>query len=352
MAEPEKPGASGAKVEPALARGSPSGRSPSGRSPSGRSPAERDIGSSAAVAPQPPWTGELAPGVITALSPRVRRIVAPNPSMMTGPGTGTYLVGAVNGNGELAVIDPGPDDEGHLDRVAEIGRGRIRWVLITHTHEDHAPGVPGLVARTGATSVGFGRRRGAGHEEDLVCDIDAPDGWSLTLEGDDGPVTTLRALHTPGHASNHLCWLLEQEQLLFSGDHIMDGSTVVIAPLDGDMTRYLSELERLKVLGLQAIAPGHGRLITDPTAKIDEYLDHRRAREEQVAATLEAAGAPQTVDEVVASIYTGVPEALHPVARYSVWAHLRKLGDEGRVSSDDRDDVSAAWSVAAPTARH
>jgi len=299
-----------------------------------RSPSERDIAASGAVAPRPFGTGELAPGVVTALSPRVRRIIAPNPSLMTGPGTGTYLVGG--GTGDLAVLDPGPDLAGHLDRVAEVGDGRIRWILVTHTHEDHAPGVAGLVERTGATSVGFGPR------DDFVPAVSAGDGFTLRLDAGGGPPTTLRALHTPGHASNHLCWLLEEESLLFSGDHIMDGSTVVIAPLDGDMAAYLAQLERLRGLGLAAIAPGHGRLISDPDARIDDYLAHRRAREDQVAALLEAG--PTTVDALVAAIYVGVPDALHPVARYSVWAHLRHLASAGRAASADPDDVAATWS--------
>lgn len=297
-----------------------------------RSRSERDIGASLAVAPQPPGTGELAPGVVTTLSPRVRRVIAPNPSMMTGPGTGSYLVG--DPGGDLAVIDPGPADDGHLDRLAEVGAGRIRWVLVTHTHEDHSPGVPGLVERTGATSVGFGPK------DDFTPDVSAAEDWILRLGA-----TTLRALHTPGHASNHLCWLLEEEAMLFSGDHVMNGSTVVIAPLDGDMAAYLAQLERLKGLGLRSIAPGHGPLITDPHAKLDEYLSHRRDREEQILAAL-TPGA--TVDELVAQIYLGVPEALHPVARFSVWAHLRKLGQEGRASSADPDDLDSAW---APTPR-
>jgi glyoxylase-like metal-dependent hydrolase (beta-lactamase superfamily II) len=291
--------------------------------------AERDIGSSAAVAPMPPGTGELAPGVVTVLSSRVRRVIAPNPSLMTGPGTGTYLVG----EREVAVIDPGPDDAAHLDRVAEVGEGRITWVLYTHTHQDHSPGVAGLVARTGARTAGFAPRPDT---EDPVPDIAATEGWRLELDG-----TTLRALHTPGHASNHLCWLLEEEAMLFSGDHIMNGSTVVIAPPDGDMAAYLDQLERLKALGIRSIAPGHGRLITDPLAKIDEYLTHRRAREDQVLAALNG---PITVEALVAAIYTDIPAALVPVARYSVWAHLRKLESEHRATSADADDIDAAWS--------
>ncbi|GAC1314134.1 MAG: MBL fold metallo-hydrolase [Acidimicrobiales bacterium] len=299
-----------------------------------RSRSERDIGASAAVAPQPPGTGELAPGVVTTLSPRIRRVIAPNPSMMTGPGTGSYLIG--DADGDLAVIDPGPADDGHLDRLAEAGDGRIRWVLVTHTHEDHSPGVPGLVARTGATSVGFGAK------DDFVPSVEAGDGWRLQLGA-----TTLRALHTPGHASNHLCWLLEEEATLFSGDHIMNGSTVVIAPPDGDMAAYLTQLERLKTLGLRAIAPGHGRLITEPEAKIDEYLTHRLAREAQILAALDE-GTTRTVAEIVALLYADVPEALHPVARFSVWAHLRKLARDGRAAYGDPDDLDAPWGPAHP----
>jgi len=304
-----------------------------------RSRSEREIAASAAVAPQPFGTGELAPGVVTELSARVRRVIAPNPSMMTGPGTGTYLVGSPDG--DVAVIDPGPDIAAHLDRIADVGAGRIRWVLVTHTHEDHSPGTDGLVARTGATSVGFGPRDG------FEPDIAAADGWSLTLDGGTGPATTLRAVHTPGHASNHLCWLDEDEAMLFSGDHVMDGSTVVIAPPDGDMTAYLGQLERLKALAPRSIAPGHGRLITDPGARIDEYLTHRRARAAQIVGLLAEAGATGagtvTVDELVARIYADVTEALHPVARFSVWAHLRQLAEEGRATSVDPDQVDAPW---------
>ena len=295
-----------------------------------RSTAEIEIAASAAVAPQPAGTGELAPGVVTRLSDRVRRIIAPNPSLMTGPGTGTYLVG-VDG-GDLAVIDPGPAHDRHLDRVAEVGGGAIRWILVTHTHADHSPGAPGLSERTGAPTVGQSRT-----DDDFVPDVVAGDGWSLTLEGP----TTLRALHTPGHASNHLCWLIEEEDLLFSGDHVMDASTVVIAPPDGDMAAYLEQLQRLRALGLRAIAPGHGRLITDPDARLDEYLRHRRAREAQVLAELGTT--PRTVEDLVRAIYTETPEALRPVAKFSVWAHLRKLKADRLADSGDPDDVGAAW---------
>ena len=270
---------------------------------------------------------ELIPGVARALSPMVRRIVAPNPGMMTGPGTNTYLVGV----DEIAVIDPGPDDPAHLDTIAGCGGDRIRWILCTHTHSDHSPGAAGLKERTGAEVLGFDSR------DDLTVDRSMADGDVL-----EGTEFRLAALHTPGHASNHLCFWLEQERLLFSGDHIMEGSTVVIAPPDGDMGAYLAQLERLRSMRIKAIAPGHGQLIGDPRAKIDEYVTHRLAREEMVASALQAAGAC-TVKELVATIYTDVPEHLHEMAGYSVWAHLRHLAEQGRASGDALDGT---WTAA------
>jgi glyoxylase-like metal-dependent hydrolase (beta-lactamase superfamily II) len=264
----------------------------------------------------------LVHGVASALSPLVRRIVAPNPSFMTGPGTNTYLVGI----DEIVVVDPGPADDGHLDAIAGCGGDRIRWIVVTHTHEDHSPGVAGLRERTGAEVL-------AHPSEELEVDGQLLDGDAI-----EATEFVLRVLHTPGHASNHLCFLLEQERLLFSGDHIMEGSTVVISPPDGDMAAYLASLDRLRSLRprLRAIAPGHGHLIDDPLAKIDEYVTHRLAREAQILAELQARRA-STIDALVATIYADVPEALHPMAARSVWAHLRKLAAEGRVEGSTID---------------
>jgi len=270
---------------------------------------------------------DLTPGVACALSPLVRRVLAPNPGVMTGPGTNTYLVGI----DEIAVIDPGPDDADHLDTVASCGGDRIRWILVTHTHNDHSPGAAGLKARTGATVMGFGAR------DDFEPDEAVGDGFRV-----EATEFRLRAVHTPGHASNHLCYLLEQERMLFSGDHIMQGSTVVIAPPDGDMGAYLEALQRLKTLGIKSIAPGHGHLIEDPLAKIDEYLTHRGEREMAILRAMEDGAG--TVDAVVERVYVDVPEELHPIARYSVHAHLLKLSFEGKVQGVDLD---GEWSLAA-----
>lgn len=276
-----------------------------------------------ANAPRP-----IVHGVASALSPLVRRIVAPNPSMMTGPGTNTYLVGI----DEIVVVDPGPDIESHLDAIAGCGGDRIRWIVCTHTHEDHAPGVAGLKERTGAEVLAFDARDG--------LEIDTPMGDGDVIEATE---FVLRAIHTPGHASNHLCFLLEQERMLFSGDHIMEGSTVVVAPPDGDMGAYLHSLERLTALRprLKSIAPGHGHLIDKPAAKIEEYIAHRLAREAQVLGALERAGTT-SIEPIVKELYADVPEELHVMAGFSVWAHLRKLVEDGKATGDALD---GEWSA-------
>ena len=267
-------------------------------------------------------------GVASALSPLVRRIVAHNPGMMTGPGTNTYLVGI----DEIVVIDPGPADDEHLDAIAGCGGDRIRWIACTHTHADHSPGVAGLKERTGAEVLAFDSRDG--------LEVDRPLGDGDLIEATE---FVLRALHTPGHASNHLCFLLEQERMLFSGDHIMEGSTVVIRPPDGDMAAYLQQLERLKTLRpkLRSIAPGHGHLIDQPVAKVDEYLAHRAMREQQIVDTLVTG--PITVEAIVEKLYPELAAELVPMAQGTVWAHLLKLADDGRAKGAAQDDD---WSVA------
>ncbi len=284
------------------------------------------------------------PGQPVEVLPGVVRLTAPNQSLMTGPGTNTYLVGRE----ELVAIDPGPDDEGHLALLGAISRGGPRHlaaVVVTHTHPDHSPGAAALAAATGAAVLGFGARDGF-----------EPDG-ELT-DGEQVPAGDLRlvALHTPGHASNHLCYTLSlpssgesgqpSTEVLFSGDHIMGDSTVVIAPLDGDMKSYLGSLERLAGMNppLDVIAPGHGALLPDPAAVIRDYVAHRLAREASILSALAARG-NAGIDDIVGDVYTDVAVELHPVARFSVWAHLRKLGDDGLAESDDADDVRATWAI-------
>jgi glyoxylase-like metal-dependent hydrolase (beta-lactamase superfamily II) len=157
---------------------------------------------------------------------------------------------------------------------------------------------------------------------------------------------SVEAVYTPGHTSNHLCFELAGTGLLFSGDHVMSGSTVVIGPPDGDMADYLESLEKVRARALRRIAPGHGPMIDDPAAVLDDYLRHRLERERQVLAGVWASGVEGvTAEQLVAAIYVGVPEKLHPVARFSVWAHLRKLGEDGLASSADADDPLAPWTA-------
>jgi glyoxylase-like metal-dependent hydrolase (beta-lactamase superfamily II) len=279
---------------------------------------------------EPPPPKPLVTGVASALSPLVRRILAPNPGVMTGPGTNTYLVGI----DEVVVIDPGPDDDGHLDATLGCGGDRIRWIVCTHTHPDHHPLTKKLKKATGAEVLAFDARDGLGIDGEL-------------RDGDVIEATEfrLKVVHTPGHASNHLCFLLEEERLLFSGDHVMNGSTVVIAPPDGDMAAYLDSLERLRSMRppLRAIAPGHGHLIEDPKAKLTEYIEHRLERERQVLDTLDELGGAATPAQLVGRIYVDLVEELVPRARQTVHAHLRKLAAEGTVRAEDLDDEAATY---------
>lgn len=270
------------------------------------------------------------PGELVEVAPGVRRLTAPNPSLMTGPGTNSYLVGEKR----LVAIDPGPDEPDHLEALAELAGGRLAGILVTHSHPDHAPGAKRLGELTGAVVCGFGERAGFVPERLLA------EGDRIEL-GD----LALGVVHTPGHASDHLCFLAEAAgRLLFSGDHVMGGSTVVIAPPDGDMSQYLSSLERLLEMepGLGAIAPGHGPALTDPAAVLRHYISHRLAREKAVLAALSARH-EATVEQIVADVYTDVAAELHPIARYSVWAHLLKLAGEGQASSPEPLDLTAPW---------
>lgn len=275
---------------------------------------------------------ETTPGAVTELSARVRRVVAPNPGVMTGPGTSSYVIGDPE-HGELALIDPGPDLEAHRERLLDLVGQRLRWILCTHTHLDHSPGAAALAAATGAEVVGMPAPRHANQDTAFAPHRVCAEGDRFSAGG-----CTLRALHTPGHASNHVCWLLEEERLLFTGDHIMQGSTVVISPPDGDMSAYLQSLERLLDESIEAMAPGHGYLITQPQAAVRALIAHRLRREDKVVAALAASGSSgATLEQLVPQVYADTAAALHPVARRSLHAHLIRLAGLGRaVEADER----------------
>ncbi len=262
----------------------------------------------------------LEPGRVSELSARVRRIVAPNPSVMTGPGTNTYLVGAR----EIAVIDPGPEDQTHVDAILAAGAGRIRWVFVTHTHRDHSPAALQLARETGAELRGMPAPVGEPYQDHSFQPDVRLDRESLIDTGE----FRLRAIHTPGHVANHYCLLLEDEGMLMTGDHIMNGSTVIIIPPSGDMRDYLDSLQRLRALAPGSLAPGHGELMREPAAVIDAIVAHRLQREEKIIAVL--ARHTGTLDDLVPEAYDDVPRAMHPMAKYSLWAHLIKLEREAR----------------------
>jgi glyoxylase-like metal-dependent hydrolase (beta-lactamase superfamily II) len=264
----------------------------------------------------------ITPGNVVQLSPLVRRVTAPNPGVMTGPGTNTYLIGT----DALALIDPGPESAPHLSALLEAaGKRLIKWILCTHTHLDHSPGARALKAETGAELLGYRQVPDDGRQDAAF----APD--RSLREGDtvDCGAFRLRAVHTPGHASNHLCYLLEEERWLFTGDHIMQGSTVVISPPDGDMTAYLHSLERLLALHLAALAPGHGKLIDKPHEEVRKLIAHRTKRERKVVAAFGARN-PATLDDLLPLVYDDVSPGIYPVARRSLHAHLLKLKQDGR----------------------
>ena len=288
---------------------------------------------------------DIVAGRAVRLSPHIIRITAPNPGPMTGPGTNTYLVGR---GAAWTCIDPGPATEAHVQRIVEVVReqgaaahpARLERILVTHTHRDHSPGAAPLAAATGAPV--FGRR--AAHpewqDESFAPARELFDGERLRLaEG-----VTLRAIHTPGHASNHLCYLLEEEKTLFTGDQVMQGSTVVINPPDGDMAAYLRALQGLLAEDIEWLAPGHGFLVADPPGVLRALIAHRLKREAKVVAALQQQAAPATARALVPAVYDDVPSALHGMAERSLLAHLIKLEGDGRAAREvERAGAAAHW---------
>ncbi|HTN33839.1 MAG TPA: MBL fold metallo-hydrolase [Marinobacter sp.] len=263
---------------------------------------------------------EIIPGQPVEVAAGVVRLTAPNPGMMTGPGTNTYIVGRER----FTVIDPGPDNQVHIDRILELTGGKIERVLVTHTHQDHSPGARSLKRITNCPV--WGRAAPGDATQDSSFEPDAQPDHGDLIDTDAGQ---LKVIHTPGHASNHLCYLLEDQELLFSGDHIMQGSTVVINPPDGDMRAYIESLYDLMAEPIQFIAPGHGFLMGQPEAVIDYLITHRLAREYKVIRALEHLE-PASLKDLTTEIYNDVPVALHGVAARSALAHLLKLEADNR----------------------
>lgn len=257
----------------------------------------------------------------------LQRLTAPNPGMMTGPGTNTYLVGSPE-TGWL-VIDPGPDDAAHIARIAEAAGGDVRLIVCTHSHPDHAPGARPLQALCPGRPpvLGLASRETALPASAFHPDRELADGELLLLEGG-GHRHTLRVVHTPGHAANHLCLVLEEDGLLFSGDHVLNGSTTVVGLPDGDMSAYIDSLDKLHALcgqlNIRFILPAHGHVLADAPGAIARLKAHRLAREAKVQAAMRAhpQGGP---DAWLPLAYADTPEPLWPVARRSLMAHVARI---------------------------
>jgi glyoxylase-like metal-dependent hydrolase (beta-lactamase superfamily II) len=267
------------------------------------------------------------------LSPGVARIVANNPNHFTFKGTNTYLVGTRS----LALIDPGPEDPNHLAAILKaVGGRQISHVLITHTHRDHTDGMPALLAATGAKTVGFGRRapnRGTKRtspsggefvDRDFVPDIPLAD--SGRLEGDGWAFT---AVHTPGHAPDHLCFALEGTNILFSGDHVMGWNTSVVAPPEGNMGAYMRSLQRVMERSDGVYFPGHGGRVEEPQRLVKAYMLHRRMREQAILECIKAG--TDTARAIVPVVYKGLDPKLLNAASLSVLAHVEHLIERGLV---------------------
>ncbi len=281
---------------------------------------------------------DVVPGRVDEVSPRIRRVTAPNPGPFTYKGTGTYIVG----RGEVAVIDPGPAIDSHLEALAAALQGeRIRHILVTHTHLDHSPLSRPLQARLGGEILAYGPH-GSGKAEEGVHveeggdfaftpDRRLKDGERLTGEG-----YTLTALTTPGHTSNHMCFALAEERAVFTGDHVMGWSTSVIVPPDGDMAAYMHSLHKLEEQDASVLWPTHGPPVTAVKPFLDAFIEHRLARENAILDCLRSGRTD--IASIVSRLYAAVDKRLHPAAALSVQAHLLKLIAEGRVraSGDGR----------------
>lgn len=273
----------------------------------------------------PADTEPLPTGRAVRLSPLVARVLAPNPSAFTYTGTQSYLVGET----QLAIIDPGPNDPDHLDALLAAIAGRpVAAILCTHTHRDHSPAAAPLAGRTGARIIGCAplALNDEGPRADASFDFAyAPHATLADGEGIAGPGWTLRAVATPGHTSNHLCYALEEERALFTGDHVMGWSTSVVAPPDGDMAAYMASMQRLLERDDAIYYPAHGEPVRDPRRLVRSMLGHRKMREGQILRYLARASGPAAIPDMVADLYRGLDPRLHGAAGRSVLAHLLDL---------------------------
>jgi glyoxylase-like metal-dependent hydrolase (beta-lactamase superfamily II) len=294
-------------------------------------------------------TFDLAPGQVEAVRPGVRRLLCNNPGPFTFKGTVTYILG----QGQVAIIDPGPLDEAHIAALLDAVRGEtVTHILVTHTHRDHSPAAARIKAATGAKTCGEGRHRAAralplgeaprldaSGDYDFVPDLRVSDGDLIEAAG-----CRLEAVATPGHTANHMAYALASTNVLFSGDHVMAWSTPVVAPPDGAMSDYMASLAKLKGRPETVYFPGHGGAVRNAPRFVEHYISHRRAREQSILQQL-AEGAAD-IPTLVRAIYVGLDARLIRAAGLSVLAHLEDLVARGEVATDGSPSVDGVYRLA------
>ena len=265
---------------------------------------------------------------VVQISPLIKRITAANGSVFTGPGTNTYLVG----NEDVTVIDPGPAMEEHID-VILAASDNIKQILVTHTHPDHSPGTRLLQQKLDVPAFGMLTESSKNQDMTFSPERILKDGEIIEKEE-----YSLEVVHTPGHASNHLCFILREEKFIFTGDHVMSGSTVVIGPPDGSMKQYIDSLNKLKNYDMEKMAPGHGDILESPYQVADWIINHRLKREEKVFSALKDAtrGTPESLVE---KVYADVDSSLFPIAKASLLAHLIKLEEDQVISKEGEEYI-------------
>ena len=265
---------------------------------------------------------------VVQISPLIKRITAANGSVFTGPGTNTYLVG----NEDVTVIDPGPAMEEHIDVILAASEN-IKQILVTHTHPDHSPGTRLLQQKLDVPAFGMLTESSKNQDMTFIPERILKDGEILEKEE-----YSLEVVHTPGHASNHLCFILREEKFIFTGDHVMSGSTVVIGPPDGSMKQYIDSLNKLKNYDMEKMAPGHGDILESPYQVADWIINHRLKREEKVFSALKDAtrGTPESLVE---KVYADVDSSLFPIAKASLLAHLIKLEEDQVISKEGEEYI-------------
>ncbi len=268
-------------------------------------------------------------GELVEVAPGLRRLIVENPSHFTFHGTGVYVVGT----GQVAVIDPGPIQPSSVDPLLKaLGSERVSAILVTHTHLDHSPAAALLADATGAETYGFGPHARTTNKDTVEEGADfnfEPDNCLTDGQIVSGENWTLEAVHTPGHTSNHLCYAFREENTLLSGDHVMGWSTTVVSPPDGDMADYMASLKKLLSRPEKTYWPTHGPSIPDAHSFVEGLYRHREDRERQIIAFLE--NGPASINQMVPAMYTDIPTALYPAAARSVFAHLLKMVNEGRI---------------------